>query len=105
MTLTKLIPNGSSVKEGDFVALFDSTQQEDSARTVQAKYEDLSHQVDQKRAQNNADAEKRTADLRQAEADFAKARIELRKGPILSDIERLQNEARARHRRKNTSPV
>ena len=95
MTLTKLVPNGSSVKQGDFVALFDATQQEDAARTVLAKYEDLSHQVDQKRAQNNADAEKRTADLRQAEADFAKAKIELRKGPILSDIERLQNEARA----------
>ena len=95
MTLTKLVPNGSPVKEGDFVALFDATQQEDAARTVLAKYDDLSHQVDQKRAQNNADAEKRTADLRQAEADFAKARIELRKGPILSDIERLQNEARA----------
>ena len=95
MTLTKLIPNGSAVKEGDFVALFDSTQQADAARAAQAKFDDLSHQVDQKRAQNNADAEKRIADLRQAEADHAKATIELRKGPTLSAIERAQNEVRA----------
>jgi multidrug efflux pump subunit AcrA (membrane-fusion protein) len=95
MTLTKLVPNGSAVKEGDFVALFDSTQQADAARAAQAKFDDLSHQVDQKRAQNNADAAKRTADLKQAEADLAKATIELRKGPTLSEIARLQNEVRA----------
>jgi multidrug resistance efflux pump len=94
MTLTKLIPNGSRVKEGDLVAVFDSTQQIDQARDAQAKFEDLSHQVEQKRAQNRADAEKRIADLRQAEADLAKADIELQKGPVLSDIDRQKNEVR-----------
>ena len=29
MTLTKLIPNGSKVNEGDLIAVFDSTQQID----------------------------------------------------------------------------
>jgi len=38
MTLTKLIPNGSRVKEGDLVAVFDSTQQIDQARDAQAKF-------------------------------------------------------------------
>src|SRR5689334_10961110 len=66
MTLTKLIPNGSRVNSGDLVAVFDSTQQIDQARDAQAKFEDLGHQVEQKRAQNRADAEKRVADLRQA---------------------------------------
>jgi multidrug resistance efflux pump len=88
MTLTKLIPNGSKVKEGDLIATFDAAQQIDTARDALAKYEDLGHQVDQKVAQNHADAEKRTADLRQAEADQAKAEIELQKGPVLSDIDR-----------------
>ena len=90
MTLTKLIPNGSRVKVGDLIAVFDSTTQLDSARDAQAKFDDLGHQVDQKAAQNRADAEKRAADLRQAEADLAKAQIELQKGPILSEIERLK---------------
>src|SRR5579863_10385874 len=73
LTLTKLIPNGSEVKEGDVVALFDNTTQADSLRDTQAKYDDLGHQVEQKEAQNRADFEKRTSDLRQAEADLAKA--------------------------------
>ena len=95
LTLTKLIPNGSRVKEGDPIAEFDATQQLDSARDAQAKFDDLGHQVDQKLAQNRADAEKRTADLRQAEADLAKARIEVQKGPILTAIDGLKNEVRA----------
>jgi HlyD family secretion protein len=94
MTLTKLIPNGSRVKEGDLVAVFDSTTQIDQARDAQAKFEDLGHQVEQKRAQNRADAEKRVADLRQAEADLAKAEIELQKGPVLSEIDRQKNDVR-----------
>ncbi|MBZ5724863.1 MAG: HlyD family efflux transporter periplasmic adaptor subunit [Acidobacteriia bacterium] len=95
MTLTKLIPNGSRVKEGDLIATFDNTQQVDNARDAQAKFDDLGHQVDQKRAQNRADAEKRTADLKQAEADRDKALIELKKGPVLSEIERQQDEVKA----------
>jgi len=95
MTLTKIIPNGTRVQEGDLVAIFDSTTQVDQARDAQAKYEDLGHQVEQKVASNRADAEKRAADLRQAEADLAKAEIELQKGPILSDIDRQKNEVRA----------
>ena len=93
-TLTKLIPNGSRVKEGDLIAQFDATQQIDNARNAQAKYDDLGHQVEQKRAQNRADAENRISTLRQAEADLAKAEIELRKGPLLADIDRLKNEVR-----------
>ena len=96
LTLTRFIPNGSRINEGDVIATFDATQQLDNARDAQAKYDDLGHQVDQKRAQNRADAEKRAADLKQAEADLAKAEIELQKGPILSDIDRLKNEQRAR---------
>jgi HlyD family secretion protein len=96
MTLTKLIPNGSRVKSGDLIAVFDSTAQADNARDALAKFDDLGHQVDQKQAQNRADAEKRAADLRQAEADLAKARIELQKGPILSEIERLKTEVKVK---------
>jgi hypothetical protein len=96
MTLTKLIPNGSRVNRGDLVAVFDSTQQIDLARDAQAKFDDFGHQVEQKQAQNRADAEKRTSDLRQAEADLAKAALELQKGPVLSDIDRLKADVRLR---------
>ena len=94
MTLTKLIPTGAQVKEGDVLAEFDRTKQVDNAREAQAKYEDLRHQVDQRKEQHRADAEKRAADLQQATADLSKAELELRKGPILSEIDRLKNQAK-----------
>ena len=40
LTLTRIIPNGSRVKEGDLVAEFDATQQQDSARDAQARFDD-----------------------------------------------------------------
>ena len=95
LTLTKLVANGSEVHAGDVVAEFDRTQEMENARQAEAKYDDLSHQVEQKQAQNRADAEKRSSDLQKAEADLDKARIELRKGPILSEIDKLKNEAKA----------
>jgi multidrug efflux pump subunit AcrA (membrane-fusion protein) len=90
LTLTRLIPNGSKVKEGDLLAEFDRTQQLDNAREAQAKYDDLTHQVEQRKAQNRADAEKRAADLQKAEADVAKARLQLQKAPLLSEIDKLK---------------
>jgi multidrug resistance efflux pump len=95
MALTQLIPNGTAVKEGDLIAVFDATPQLDAARAAQATFEDLGHQVEQKTAENRANAETRTSDLRQAEADLAKAELELSKGPTLMEIERLKNAARA----------
>src|SRR5262245_27854375 len=68
LTLTRIIPNGSKVKEGDLIAEFDATTQIDEGRDAQAKFDDLGHQAEQRRAQNRADAEKRASDLKQAEA-------------------------------------
>ena len=94
LTLTHLAPNGSKVKVGDVLAEFDRTQQEDNARDARAKYEDLVHQVEQRRAQNRADAEKRAAELNQAEADLGKAQLQLRRGETLAEIERLKAEVK-----------
>jgi multidrug resistance efflux pump len=95
VTLTRLIPNGSKVNAGDLIAEFDRTDQLDNARGAQARYEDLGHQVEQRRAQNRADAAKRAAELQKADADLAKARLQLQKGPLLAEIERLKAEVRS----------
>lgn len=95
MTLTKLVPNGSTVREGDVLAEFDRTQQIEAALDAQARYDDLGHQAEQKRAQSRSDAEKRLADRQKAEADLAKARLQLTKGPLLGEIDRLKNEVKA----------
>lgn len=95
LTLLKLVPNGVQVREGEVLAEFDATKQLDTAREAKAKFEDLAQQVKQKDAQNRSEAEKRLADVTQAEADLAKAEIQLKKGPVLNEILRLQNEEKA----------
>lgn len=96
LTLARLIPNGSKVKKDDIVAEFDRTTFQDQEREALAKLDDLSHQLEQKLAQNRSDAENRASLQKEAEADLQKARIELKKGPILSEIDRLKNEERER---------
>lgn len=105
VTLTKIIANGARVKTGDVLAEFDRTQELDNARDAKAKFDDLSHQVEQRQAQNRADAAKRASDLQSAEADLAKAELELRKGPLLSEIDRLKNETKAEAAREHVASL
>jgi HlyD family secretion protein len=95
LTLVSLVPNGSLVKQGDDLAEFDRTQQLDAALEAKAKFENLSHQVREKVAQNESNAAKRSAGIREAEADLAKALIQLKKGPVISAIDRMKAEERA----------
>jgi multidrug efflux pump subunit AcrA (membrane-fusion protein) len=90
LTLTKLVANGTRVAAGDVVAEFDRTQQLDNAREAEAKYEDLAHQVEQQRAENRSNAEKLVSELVEAEADLAKAKLQMLKGPLLAEIDLLK---------------
>lgn len=94
LVLTKIVPSGTMVQPGDLVAEFDRTRLLDQARDAKAKYEDLQHQVEQRKAQHRSDYERRASELQQAEADLSKARLELRKGPLLSEIDRLKAETK-----------
>jgi multidrug efflux pump subunit AcrA (membrane-fusion protein) len=105
LTLTRLIPNGTKVQQGDVVAEFDPTQQIDNALAAKGKYEDLSHQVEQKAAQNHADQEKRISDLTQAQGDLGKAQIELQKAPVLAEIAKLENEVKAEIAREHVQSL
>lgn len=95
VTLTRLIPNGAKVSKGDVLAEFDRTSLLDEEREAKAKLDDLSHQLEEKKAQVNSDAAKRIAQMREAEADRDKAELQLRKGPVLSEIDLLKSQARA----------
>jgi HlyD family secretion protein len=91
MTLTRIVPNGSTVAKGDLIAEFDPLEQLDQARQARAKFDDLSHQVRQREADNAANAEKRRLEREQAAADLAKAKLEVSKAPVLGDIDAKQN--------------
>jgi multidrug efflux pump subunit AcrA (membrane-fusion protein) len=105
LTLTHIITNGTLVKAGDPLAEFDRTNLIQAARDAEAKYEDLAHQVEEKAAQNHSDTEKRNSDLQQAQADLDKAELEVRKGPILSDIDRLKNEVKLADAREHVKSL
>ncbi|HEY9463892.1 MAG TPA: hypothetical protein VIR54_12420, partial [Vicinamibacterales bacterium] len=83
MTLTRIVPNGSTVAKGDLIAEFDPLEQLDQARQSAAKFDDLSHQVKQRQADNAASVEERRLEREQAEADLAKARLDVSKAPVL----------------------
>lgn len=91
LTLIKLIPNGASVRTGDSLAEFDDTAELKALRDAQAKFDDLSHQVEQKAAEQKSNEEKRALLLAQAEADLRRAEIEQKKDPIASEIDRQKN--------------
>lgn len=105
LTLTHIAPNGSRVQKGDLIAQFDATQQLDNARNAQAQYENLSYQVEQNVAQLKANDESRAASMKQAQGALDKALLELQKGPILSEITRLENEVRADTARKHVESL
>jgi multidrug resistance efflux pump len=87
------------------IATFDATNQIDQARDAQAKYDDLGHQVEQKRAQNRADAEKRSVEMKQAEGDLGKAELELKKGRTLAPIKLDQAQVRVEIAKKHLESI
>jgi multidrug resistance efflux pump len=95
LTITKILQSGTRVEAGDVLAEFDRTQQLDNARESQAKLDDMNHQIDQRKAENRSNAETRSSEYQTAEADLAKALLQLRRNETLSDIDRAKNEAKA----------
>jgi multidrug resistance efflux pump len=94
LTLATLAENGTMVSPGDSLATFDRSNEIKLLLEAQTKFDDLLHQIEQKRAMNNSNAEKRIADLQQAEADLKKAEIESRKGPVLSALDQEKNQVK-----------
>lgn len=105
LTLVALIPNGTSVKKGDTLAEFDPTARLDDLRDAKAKLIDLEHQRDEKRASVESDAAKRLLTIREAESDLGKAELELKKGPVLADLDRRKNEANAKGSRERLASL
>jgi multidrug resistance efflux pump len=94
-TITRLARNGVTVQQGEVLVEFDRTALLDQEIEAKARLSELTHQLDEKQAQNRSDSAKRQSQLREAEADLRKAALQLRKGPILSEIDRKKNEAKA----------
>lgn len=86
-TLVSIVDNGAMVQKGQVLAQFDATDAEQNALNVKATYDGLVHQVADTKAQDLANAETRASNLQQAETTLGTARLELKKAPILSQID------------------
>jgi len=105
LTLATLAENGALVSPGDSLATFDRANEIKLLLEAQTKFDDLGHQIEQKRALNNSNAEKRIADLQQAQADLKKAEIESRKGPVLSAIDQEKNQVKLEDARAHVASL
>jgi multidrug resistance efflux pump len=99
LTLTSLVPHGAVVAEGDVIARFDPVEQFTQERAASAKFEDLSQQVRQKEAENRANSERRRSTFQEAQAELARALLEVSKAEILSDADQKKNALRAERAR------
>jgi HlyD family secretion protein len=95
-TLIELIPNGATVKDGDLLAEFDRTTQLDQSRDSKAKYDEIANQIEQRKAAVEQDRATRLLEIQKADAELFKAKLQLTKGPLLAEIDRLKNEVKAK---------
>lgn len=95
MILTGLVPNGSKVAKGQLIVQFDRLNLLDQERDARATLENLTHQLEERKAQVLSLQATRGSQIREAQADLDRAKLQLRKGPVLSNLDRLKNEAKS----------
>lgn len=105
LTLATLAENGVTVGVGDSLATFDRANELKLLRDAQTRFDDMEHQLEEKKAEHLSNAEKRVADLQQAQADLKKAGIETRKGPVLSAIEQEKNQIKVADAREHVASL
>ena len=105
LTLATLVENGVMVSAGQSLATFDRANELKLLRDAQTKFDDLEHQIEEKKAEDISNAEKRISDLQQAEADLKKAEIESRKGPVLSAIDQEKNKVKVEDARLHVASL
>jgi HlyD family secretion protein len=87
LTITKLIPSGTRVKQGDLLVEFDRQAQLHDFIDKQAQADDLNQQVLEAQAKEDAARVKDETEMKQAEDALAKARLEMQKVELLSRID------------------
>jgi len=87
LTITRLIPSGSSVKKGDLLVEFDRQAQLRDAIDKQALADDENQKVIEEQAKEEANRAKDETEMKDAEDSLAKAKLEMEKVELLSRID------------------
>lgn len=91
MVITELVPAGSRVRKGEVLVRFDPQAQIKDLLDKKGAYEDLLDQIAEKKAAEDAARAKDDTELKQAQDDLTKARLEVSKNDILSRIDAEKN--------------
>lgn len=92
LVITKLVPNGKFVRKGDLLVEFDSQSQVKEALDREAEYKGLLQQILKKKADQAAQLASDKTELAAAEHTLQKARLELRKNEVISQIDAEKNQ-------------
>jgi HlyD family secretion protein len=87
LTITKLIPSGTRVKKGDLLVEFDRQAQLRDIVDKQAQSDDQNEKVIEEQAKEGAARAKDETEIKQAEGDLAKAKLEMQKVELMSRID------------------
>jgi multidrug resistance efflux pump len=91
LIVTRLVPNGKSVHKGDVLVEFDSQAQIKEALDREAEYKDLLQQILKKKADQASLLAADRTELVAAENSLRKARLELRRNEVISQIDAEKN--------------
>jgi len=91
MVLVRLVHAGTRVHQGDVLAEFDQQDQLKQFRDSQADYLGLLDKIKKQEADNAADLAKDQTELKAAEDDYEKAKLEMKRNEVVSRIDAARN--------------
>ena len=87
MVITRIVSNGTRVREGDILVEFDDQNQMKTVLDRQAEYDNLVQQIKKKQADQTTARAADETELKGAEVDLQTARVEMRKNEVISSIQ------------------
>ena len=87
LQILKLAKNGSTVKKGDVVVQFDTTNVSQTLEQKRAELKSADADIDRTRAQGRLDREQKITDTLKAKYDVERAQLDASKQEILSEID------------------
>jgi HlyD family secretion protein len=87
LQITKLVKNGATVRKGDIVVEFDATMLQQRLAERQSDLKAAEREIEQLQAQQKINAEERKTALMKAQYDVDRAKLDLGKRDLISQIE------------------
>jgi HlyD family secretion protein len=87
LQITRLVKNGAAVKKGEILVEFDATSLEQRLAERRSDLKSAEGEIDQIQAQQKIDAEERKTALLKAKYDIERAKLDLGKRDLISEVE------------------